>query len=150
MNKILVAIDGSISCNKAAKKAEEIALLCETSVTFITVVPLKFKLITSKKELVEENRKTEKRKQEANEFLDECRKTYKKCEVRMGKKGLDINMVVKEGSSPAEQICAFAEDNEFDLIVIADKGKSDVKKFLLGSTTENVVRHAKISVLVVK
>lgn len=52
--------------------------------------------------------------------------------------------------SPVHEIVEFAQENEIDLIVIATHGHRGLKHFLLGSTTENVIRHAKCPVLVVR
>jgi nucleotide-binding universal stress UspA family protein len=40
--------------------------------------------------------------------------------------------------------------NDVDLVVIGTLGKTGVKRFLLGSVAENVVRHSKKPVLVIK
>jgi len=44
----------------------------------------------------------------------------------------------------------FVEKNDIELIVIGALGKAGVKRFLLGSVAENVVRHSKVSVFVVR
>lgn len=150
MRKILVAIDGSESCNKAAKEAKELALLCKSSVTFITVVDRDFRIIKSQEEFETLEEDIKKKKIESEDFLIKCNEIYKKCENSLEEEGLLINNVVKEGGHPAEVICNYAEENNFDLIVMADKGESNIKKFLLGSTTEKVIRHSKTSILVVK
>ena len=51
---------------------------------------------------------------------------------------------------PAEYICKEAENNDYDLIILADTGEGGVKRFLLGSTSDRVVRHAETSVMIVK
>ena len=63
---------------------------------------------------------------------------------------METKRVVKEGNYPAEDICKYADENNFDLLVIADKGDEKLKDKLLGSTTEKIVRKSKTSVLVVK
>ncbi|WP_257286673.1 universal stress protein [Halanaerobium congolense] len=76
-------------------------------------------------------------------MVDEAVDFFKKRDVR-------IKKVVKIGDDPADEICDFAENNEIDMIVIADKGLGKVKRFLLGSISDKVVHHAQTSVLVVK
>ena len=51
---------------------------------------------------------------------------------------------------PAHEICATAETQSADLIVISTHGHTGLKRFPLGSVTENVVRHAPCPVLVVR
>ena len=50
----------------------------------------------------------------------------------------------------AGHIKGFAEQNGMDLIVVGTLGKTGLDRFLLGSVAENVIRHSKIPVLVVK
>lgn len=150
MFKILVAIEGSDSCSKVAQKAQEMALLCKGDVTFLTILSPEFKMLTSIDDYKKENKLMKKRKQEADEALETCSMVYGQCELTLGEKGLKTKRVVKEGNNPARDICDYAEENDFDLVVLADKGNSSMKDILLGSTTEKVVRHSKISVLVVK
>lgn len=57
--------------------------------------------------------------------------------------------VVVEGD-PANAILEFAEQNRIDMIIIGTLGKSGLERFLLGSVADKVVRHSKVSVLVVK
>jgi len=64
-------------------------------------------------------------------------------------KEIDYEGVVVEGD-PANAILEFAEQNKIDLIIIGTLGKSGLERFLLGSVADKVVRHSKISVLVVK
>ena len=150
MLKILVAIKGSESCSKVAKKAQEMALLCKGDVTFLTIVSSDFKLITSKEEMEVENKKMELKKTETEKALKTCSMVYGQCELVLGEKGLKTKRVVKEGNNPAEDIVEYADENNFDLLVIAAKGNESLKDKLLGSTTEKIVRYAKTSVLVVK
>lgn len=150
MLKILVAIEGSESCSKVAQKAQELALLCRGDVTFLTIVSPDFKFVTSKEKLAEENKKLEMKKIETEEALKTCSMVYGQCELVLGEKGLETQRVVKEGNYPAEDIVEYAEANEFDLLVIADKGSNKITDKFLGSTSEKIVRHSKISVLVVK
>lgn len=150
MQKILVGVIGSEKCSKVAEEAQKLALLCAGEVTFLTIINPKFKLITSKKKLEEENLEIEAEKSEKEEALKKCSMLYESCKYELGKEGVKTKRVIKEGNYPADDICNYAEENDFDLIVIADKGDNSIKEFLLGSTTEKIIRHAKTSVLVVK
>ena len=62
---------------------------------------------------------------------------------------IEVESVILEGS-PADEIVDFAEKNDIDLIVMGTQGKSAIERFLIGSVAENVVRHSKKSVLVVR
>ena len=62
---------------------------------------------------------------------------------------IEVEPVVLEGN-PAHEIVKFAEENDIELIVMGTLGKTGIQKFLLGSVTENVVRHSKVPVLVIR
>lgn len=49
-----------------------------------------------------------------------------------------------------ESICRYAEDHAFGLILMKSEGRSSFAKFILGSTTEGVINHAKVPVLSLK
>jgi nucleotide-binding universal stress UspA family protein len=60
---------------------------------------------------------------------------------------LDEQFAVGE---PASTIVDKAAEGDFDLIVIGNKGRSAINRFLLGSVTTKVVHHAACNVLLVK
>ena len=52
--------------------------------------------------------------------------------------------------SPARAIIDYADGNDVDHIVIGSHGRSGLSRFLLGSTTETVVRRSAIPVTVIR
>jgi len=54
-----------------------------------------------------------------------------------------------ERGEPAEQIVARALDGEFDFIVMATRGNTGLRRMMLGSVTDQVVRNAPCPVVVV-
>jgi universal stress protein A len=51
---------------------------------------------------------------------------------------------------PAEAILALADKNNIDLIVLTTKGRSGLKRVLVGSTAEHIVRHARCPVMSIR
>lgn len=150
MNKILLAVDGSESSKKAANKTVEFAKSLDFKVTIITVLDTStielselqsYRPEDSLEELIEKNEKELELK--GQEILKEAASFFKE-------KNIKVKKVVEYDNDPAEKICNYAEEEGFDLIVLADKGLSAVKRFFLGSISDKVVRHANTSVLVVK
>jgi nucleotide-binding universal stress UspA family protein len=153
MKKILVAVDGSQSAQKAAKKAAELAESLKTEVTLIHVytetaqVPVnQFNEVASYlsaetlENVMQQQEDTIKAKRQ--EILDQDAEFFKR-------KGIEPEKILVHGD-PADEVCDYAEENDFDLIIVADKGHGKVERFLLGSISDKIVRHSKKTVMVVK
>lgn len=61
----------------------------------------------------------------------------------------DASLAVRVGS-PGHEITAYADEIGADLIVISSHGYHGLKRVLLGSVAENVIRHAHCAVLVLR
>ena len=61
-----------------------------------------------------------------------------------------VTSQLREGVSSAQEIIEAATTAGSNLVVLGSRGKSPLQRFLLGSTTANVARHAPCSVLVVR
>ncbi|RLF52490.1 MAG: hypothetical protein DRN24_03170, partial [Thermoplasmata archaeon] len=81
-------------------------------------------------------------KEKAKESLSEI---VKEIENNVAK----VNIMVEDGD-PADEILITAKKIEADIIVLGYKGYGKEGRFLLGSVTDKVVRHASVSVLVVR
>lgn len=140
--KIMVATDGSESANKAAETAIEMAKGCEQKLYAVHVISLGFlyKSLPTDEEL--EQAFQEKLMTEGKQAIDYI--------VNAGRAAnIEVESIFLRGI-PAEEIIYFADKNNIDLIVMGTHGRTGIKKFLLGSETEKVIRHATKSVLVVR
>jgi len=66
----------------------------------------------------------------------------------VGKGKVEVDKKVEFGI-PSDKIGQIAEKGEFDLIVLGSRGLGTVKRFLLGSVSDDVCHKAKCSVLIV-
>jgi nucleotide-binding universal stress UspA family protein len=62
---------------------------------------------------------------------------------------LNINYVHLSGTE-AKRICEYAKDSNADLVLVGNTGKSNLKKWVLGSVSEKVAHNCETSVLLVK
>ena len=151
MEKILLAVDDSKKAENAAEKAGEIAAALEAEVTILTVVDadnIQYSAEAAQSQLLAklmEERKNE-AKQHGEKILNKTENIIKSFQKD---KDIEINKLLSSGK-PAEYICEEAGKNGYDLIILADTGEGGVKRFLLGSTSDRVVRHADTSVMIVK
>lgn len=67
----------------------------------------------------------------------------------LGEEGCETTTAVREGD-PAQVITEYAEDNGVDLITMGTHGRRGIKRRLIGSVTENVVRTSEVPVLTVR
>ena len=70
-------------------------------------------------------------------------------ENRFARHGPAVDHVFAQGD-PAEEILRAAERHRADLIVMGSKGLTGLERYLLGSVSRKVARHASCSVLVVR
>jgi len=63
---------------------------------------------------------------------------------------VNISVKIIHNSSVIDGICAFAENNHIDLIVIGSHGRSGFKKLVLGSVAFGVATKANCPVLIAK
>ncbi|MBN2603765.1 MAG: universal stress protein [Candidatus Thermoplasmatota archaeon] len=146
MKKILVAYDGS----DASKKAVEVAINCskkEDEMVFLTVIPAELAESSFTKMLLptidlSSIVKSGSFKEKAAETL---RKVAKTAEGRVKK-----TEVAVESGDPADEILLAGKKHGVDVIIIGYKGYGKEGRFLLGSVTDKVVRHANRSVMVVR
>jgi nucleotide-binding universal stress UspA family protein len=70
-------------------------------------------------------------------------------EIALEENGLKVRSFLIEGV-PAQEIVRLAEAQDVALIVVGSHGRSNLSQMLIGSVSENVLRHAKQPVLVVR
>jgi nucleotide-binding universal stress UspA family protein len=63
-------------------------------------------------------------------------------------KNIKLITMIKEGK-PEEVILKTAEEEEVDQIIMGKSGKDKIERFFVGSTTERVIRGAKVPVSVI-
>ena len=128
--EVLLATDGS----ESAKKAEIAALRISKSYN-IRMAALYVVNVPSTSEQAELIKYGEK-------VLDEV--------VEDGKKmGVEVQKILKLGS-PSETILNVSKSLKVHTIVVGSEGKKGIKRVLLGSVAENVVRNAECTVLVAR
>ena len=68
----------------------------------------------------------------------------------MGEKAkVNVETILLEGN-PADKLIRYAEEEEMDIVIMGTIGKTGMERLLLGSVTENVIRHSRVSVMVMK
>jgi len=76
------------------------------------------------------------------------RATTERIATQARERGLEAVTEVLEGM-PARDLLAYADEQGVDLIAMGTAGRTGVGRYLLGSTTERIIRHAEMPVLAV-
>jgi nucleotide-binding universal stress UspA family protein len=69
-------------------------------------------------------------------------------EADMASEGFSVKLKVKTGK-PFTEIMMTATEEKVSIIVVGSHGKSNIGEMLMGSVSENVIRHAKVPLLVI-
>ena len=77
------------------------------------------------------------------------REVQVKTGVSSGEKAAAVRVELGTGN-PAEEILRYAEDNKVDLILIASHGHSGVRRWILGSVADKVLRKSRVPVWLVR
>lgn len=144
--KILVAIDGSPMSDKAAEEAVRLAACNQSQfkskVYALLVLPnaprTTFTDFVPPKPVTETDKWNELRE-----------KIFYVVEKSAADTGIPLETKISYGD-PVDELLGYAEREEVDVIVIGSTGKGFLKRKLLGSVSDKVVRNAKCSVYVVR
>jgi nucleotide-binding universal stress UspA family protein len=136
--RILVAIDGSDSSDRAFAKALELAALVRAHVTALAIegpLPAYAATIGEVEEV----------KREKDVFFSALALRAKEAGERAG---IEIDVQLRAGHA-AEAISDFAAAGGYDLVVLGHRGHF-LRDHLLGSTADRVAEHAPCPVMIVR
>lgn len=135
--KILVPLDGSDLAAKIIPQVETLAKHTNAQVTLLAVGSSNICAFESGKEVAAPCPETPL----ANHL--------EQAAAKLKAAGLETNWVYKLGRHPAQEIVAYAEENQMDLIALASHGAGAVA-WALGSVAKRVMDHATVPVLLLR
>ena len=132
---ILLATDGSPSCETAVDRAIELAAEHAAHLTALSVVYTNDEYLALAPGIVED-------------LIAKAKAKLAVIAVKGREAGLDIKTLVKEGEA-FEAITSYAQKNGIDLIIMASHGRKGLPRVLMGSVTERTIGYTTCPVLVV-
>ena len=135
--KLLVAFDGSEPAMRAFEAALGIAEADQAELTVLSVAQP-----AEPATMVETSAMIESATDQFEQWFDTLR-------AKAEQAGLSIQTKVGVGHA-AEQIIRIAGEEHADLIVMGHRGKSLIKRWLLGSVSKRVISYAPCSVLIAR
>jgi nucleotide-binding universal stress UspA family protein len=142
--KILLATDGSAEAEYAAQVAAELAhkTASELHVVYVEVIPY-FTQYSAAAAVGYDRQLYEKIKEEGRETLRKLTWQVKLAGAAVAEDHLRMG-------APDEEIVGLAEAIGAGLIVMGSRGRGGIKRALMGSVSDSVVRNAQCPVLVVR
>jgi nucleotide-binding universal stress UspA family protein len=138
MKKILAAVDGSLSSVHAAKKAWELAKALDAELTLVHVEPPS--VLPGDMPIAP---MVDLRQAELARGAEVLKNIAAALETKTVK---SLNLL----GSPAETISDKAIDDDYELVVVGNKGRGAVSRVLLGSVADRLVHICKRPVMVVR
>ena len=140
--KILLATDGSEEAELAATTAAELAKSTDSELDVIYVLEVE-PWHLPQRELVQNPHRYEDLKEESRRIRD---RQVEKIEASGG----SVSNAHLAIGNPADQIVAYAQDQGAGLIVMGSRGLGGIRRALMGSVSDAVVRHAHCPVMIVR
>ncbi len=134
--KLLLATDGSQFSEGAIREAIRLAKRCSSQLSALSVIETNPEYETIAPQLLEKAEKS------AQDHLRSVKEQAKK-------EGVDCSTNILEGEDSFNYIADEAAKNKISMIVMGRRGKTGLKRLVMGSTTARVIGHAPCNVLVV-
>ena len=136
VEKILLSTDGSEYSEGAVREAIRLAKNCGSEMTVLSVIETNPEFDALAPQIME------KKEQAARRKLDQVLSQAKN-------EGVDCAAVVREGEDAYHYIVDTALSNKCTMIVMGRRGRTGLKRLMMGSVTARVIGHAPCNVLVV-
>jgi nucleotide-binding universal stress UspA family protein len=145
--KILLATDGSAHAQTASEFLKRLPLPADVELTVMTVLSQERQVYPDEMLITDEIHDLLRQWRAAEQKAAQQRLAHEA--EGFASLGWAVTTRVEEGHV-AEQILRLADGLDIDLIAVGARGLSAIKRFLLGSVSEKVMRHATCSVLIAR
>lgn len=138
IEKVLLATDGSPASEPASEQAIDLAIQVGARLLVVSVVAGSARPAGAPTDAAE-----------SRDTRDSLTSKAQGIVARARASGVDASFLVWDGD-PGDAIVAAADAETADIIVVGSHGRSGVSRFLIGSVSDYVVRHAHCPVMVVR
>ena len=139
LKKLLVAVDGSKSSEKALLTAIDLTKALGGSLTLVSVAPFHALPAATASAIPMIHEAEVKAHQDLLAQLD----------TQVAKAGLKASTVLLDGLV-SDEILHYLDQHPYDLLIMGARGLSTGQRLFLGSVSDAVVHHAKLPVLIVR
>ncbi len=139
--QIMVPLDGSAFAESALNAARTLAQKFDCEITLCHVVHVTEYMAAESAELIIETRRLA--IEHAHSYLNGLQSSLRS-------EGLIVHKQIIEEGRIADALVGAANNGVIDLVVMTTHGRSGIKRWLLGSVAERLVRSADVPVLLVR
>ena len=140
VKKILVAFDGSEQSYQAFDFALDMSQMCPGAA--VNIIVLSVAQPPEPIDIVE-----------MDAIIDSATRHYEDLFKVLREKAKERNYEIKTEVAighPADQIVRYAYENACDMVIMGQRGKSKIERWMLGSVSKRVATHAACTVIIVK
>jgi nucleotide-binding universal stress UspA family protein len=141
MNKILIGTDGSASAHEAVEFGLDLAAEQDARAFIVHVAPLVDVMPYANFGYVAPTL--------PHEFDEHDRELLQEAVELAAEKGVEVETTLLKGR-PADEIVAFADSIDADLIVVGSRGHGTITSALIGSVSRGVLHESRRPVLIVR
>ncbi len=142
IKKILIPTDGSEYSHYALEYAVNLCRALQAEVVLVSIVDVRYEMYDAYSEVHAATQMEELIREQVAKALDQHAS-------EMIDKGVNVRKIMRIGDVLHELLEVIREEN-VDLVVVGTHGRKGISRFLLGSTTEKLVRSASCPVLTVR
>jgi len=137
-DQILVAVDGSDHASTAVTHAIDLADRYGATLHVLYVIETRTAYDNA---IIDPDERREALRTDGEDELAEVRE-------RADASGVAVETAIEEGAPP-EEILAYLDSHDIDMVCMGERGNSEFKTVLLGSATETVIHESEIPTVVV-
>lgn len=134
--KLLLSTDGSEFSEGAVREAIKLSKACSSKLLALSVIETNPELEVLAPQLIEKEEK-------------KTRSHLESVKAMASKEGVDCEIIVRRGEEAYQYIVDEAEKIKAGLIILGRRGRTGLKRLMMGSETAKVIGHASCNVLVV-
>lgn len=136
IESILLSTDGSEFSEGAVREAIKLAKNCSSGLSVLSVIDYNPEFDAVAPQIIEKKEK-------------DARRHLQEVQDRAAKAGVNCTTIVERGEDSYKSIVDTASKNKNTMIVMGRRGRTGLKRLMLGSVTARVIGHAPCNVLVV-
>jgi len=136
LEKLLLSTDGSEFSEGAVRESINLAKTCGSKLYTVSVIEVNPEFVALAPQVVEK-------------FEKETRVHLESIKTRASNEGVDCEIIAHEGEEPFQYIVDEAAKNNVEMIIMGRRGRTGLKRLMMGSVTARVIGYAPCKVLVV-